>query len=303
MYCLLFVTPCPHLTANTEAIVRVQTVVRKASSRQHAPASPGADGDSQAVDVHSSSTSGVHALEAQPNRDGSDIKQMHAPVPRASSVDISARGDEAAAAQPLASSVPRDAGQASHDVAPPKSIADMSPQRPEEGAAAPLHRASSQREEDDTLQLLHYLRLDRRPSNAHEQMLTASGYSESTQQATSRQMHAGTAAGSSTACQSPHATRSEAPCAQFTSDITNMSDFTEEMPRTLDATDAKEQLLCALDNMAGERPQEPFAGRYILLRERVEGGQAVVNFARDEQGGFFQYAIKCAPNSRRQALA
>ena len=36
-----------------------------------------------------------------------------------------------------------------------------------------------------------------------------------------------------------------------------------------------------------------FAGRYVLLAEMVEGGQAIVNFARDQGSGSFQYAIKC----------
>ena len=71
------------------------------------------------------------------------------------------------------------------------------------------------------------------------------------------------------------------------------TDFTEAPLRTLDAGGAKEQLLYALDNMASRQPPEPFAKRYLLMRERVTGGQAVVNFARDEQGSFFQYAIKC----------
>ena len=44
--------------------------------------------------------------------------------------------------------------------------------------------------------------------------------------------------------------------------------------------------------MAGKQPPELFAGRYMLLPERAAGGQALVNFARDATGGFYQYAIK-----------
>ena len=51
----------------------------------------------------------------------------------------------------------------------------------------------------------------------------------------------------------------------------------------------------ALANMRDAGPQEPFVGHYLLLKEQVQGGQALVVFARGRDGGFFQYAIKCAP--------
>jgi hypothetical protein len=53
-----------------------------------------------------------------------------------------------------------------------------------------------------------------------------------------------------------------------------------------------QQLNRALNNMRIARPSQPFAGRYLLLQERASGGQAVIAFARDRDGGFFQYAIK-----------
>lgn len=65
-------------------------------------------------------------------------------------------------------------------------------------------------------------------------------------------------------------------------------------PSTMDAFGPREQLIVALDNISSEVPRLAFARRYILLPERILGGQAVVNFARDESAGFFQYAIKCA---------
>lgn len=64
--------------------------------------------------------------------------------------------------------------------------------------------------------------------------------------------------------------------------------------RTLDEPDAKAQLVTALHNMATAAPVQLFARRYQLLDARVEGGQAVVCFARDSAGSMFQYAIKCA---------
>ena len=50
----------------------------------------------------------------------------------------------------------------------------------------------------------------------------------------------------------------------------------------------RQQLLRALNNMRVARPPQPFAGRYLLLRERAGGGQAVIAFARDREGGYFQ---------------
>ena len=60
------------------------------------------------------------------------------------------------------------------------------------------------------------------------------------------------------------------------------------------AKDAKAHLLHELDMAASAAKPPVFAGRYMLMAERVEGGQAVVNFARDHPsiGGFYQYAIK-----------
>ena len=68
-----------------------------------------------------------------------------------------------------------------------------------------------------------------------------------------------------------------------------------ECAATLAEPDALAQLRTALENVAATKPAVDFAGRYLLLQERVEGGQAVVNFARDANGGVSQYAIKCAP--------
>lgn len=66
-------------------------------------------------------------------------------------------------------------------------------------------------------------------------------------------------------------------------------------PATLEGANAKRRILTALANMAAEEPPAVFAGRYVLLQERVVGGQAVVNFARSHDGGFSQFAIKCGP--------
>jgi hypothetical protein len=48
-----------------------------------------------------------------------------------------------------------------------------------------------------------------------------------------------------------------------------------------------------LSAMASADPPQLFGGKYVLLNERVAGGQALVNFARDASGGYYQYAIKC----------
>ena len=50
----------------------------------------------------------------------------------------------------------------------------------------------------------------------------------------------------------------------------------------------------AIDNMNAANPPRVFAEQFYLLNERIVGGQALVNFARDRDGGFFQYAVKCA---------
>ena len=44
--------------------------------------------------------------------------------------------------------------------------------------------------------------------------------------------------------------------------------------------------------MATADPPELFDGRFLLMNERVEGGQALVSFAREASGTFAQYAIK-----------
>jgi hypothetical protein len=59
----------------------------------------------------------------------------------------------------------------------------------------------------------------------------------------------------------------------------------------------KEQLERALQRMANAGQQEPFLGRFLIMQEHSMGGQARVQFARGGDGGFFQYAIKCAPFS------
>ena len=49
----------------------------------------------------------------------------------------------------------------------------------------------------------------------------------------------------------------------------------------------------ALDNLAEQNPPGTFKGRYSVLRERTDGGQALVQFVNDVQR-FCQYAVKCA---------
>jgi hypothetical protein len=70
---------------------------------------------------------------------------------------------------------------------------------------------------------------------------------------------------------------------------------------TLEEQDAKLQLVRALENMAAVQPPAVFAARYVLLQERVSGGQAVVNFARGASGaGAEQVAIKCDSRARQR---
>ena len=66
------------------------------------------------------------------------------------------------------------------------------------------------------------------------------------------------------------------------------------LPQTLVQPDRGSQLVTALENMAQASPPALLAGKYMLLDERAAGSQAVVAFARGGDGGFFQYAIKCA---------
>lgn len=54
--------------------------------------------------------------------------------------------------------------------------------------------------------------------------------------------------------------------------------------------------------MATRRPPEVFAQEYVLLDERIAGGQAIVNFARDAATGAHRYAIKCVADAVAIAL-
>lgn len=56
--------------------------------------------------------------------------------------------------------------------------------------------------------------------------------------------------------------------------------------------DERERLAVALENMALADPPQLFDGRFLLHNERVDGGQALVCFARATSGGFEQLAIK-----------
>lgn len=58
--------------------------------------------------------------------------------------------------------------------------------------------------------------------------------------------------------------------------------------------DAREALVDALLDQSNAQPGELFAGRYVLSGDFVEGGQAIVAFARNATGEQ-QFAIKCAP--------
>ena len=63
--------------------------------------------------------------------------------------------------------------------------------------------------------------------------------------------------------------------------------------RTPETDDAHARLVAALQNFAAAEPPQLFAGKYLLLQERVVGGQAMVNFARVPGGSIDSYAIKC----------
>ena len=71
---------------------------------------------------------------------------------------------------------------------------------------------------------------------------------------------------------------------------------------TLGEPEAHGRLVTALENMARAEPAQLFAGRYRLKAEWVQGGQALVVFARDDADGFFQYAIKCGSVSSCTSL-
>ena len=59
-------------------------------------------------------------------------------------------------------------------------------------------------------------------------------------------------------------------------EATMSPDMVSAVPNTLDDTAPGWQLTTALDNLAASDPPQLFAGRYVLLRERVDGGQATV---------------------------
>jgi hypothetical protein len=60
-------------------------------------------------------------------------------------------------------------------------------------------------------------------------------------------------------------------------------------------TDSRDQLERALDHMAVDVKGYGglFAGRFRITKERRSGAQALVQFARGGEDGFFQHAIKC----------
>jgi hypothetical protein len=62
------------------------------------------------------------------------------------------------------------------------------------------------------------------------------------------------------------------------------------------APSRREHLEEVLHHMATAHQPELFIGRFLLMRERTASGQAVIQFARSGDGGFYQYAIKCVPN-------
>ena len=103
--------------------------------------------------------------------------------------------------------------------------------------------------------------------------------------------------------------RAQATAAHTNRDYTD-SPMSSLLPkRTEEHDDAQARLVVALENFANAEPPQLFAGKYLLLDERVVGGQAVVNFARGPGGSIFTYAIKCVtrnrysvPSSAAQAL-
>ena len=81
------------------------------------------------------------------------------------------------------------------------------------------------------------------------------------------------------------------------STVSGFSGAVYSQPNTLEQPQERDRLRTALLNMAEAEPPQLFAGRYRLKAEWVQGGQALVVFARDDADGFFQYAIKCALHS------
>ena len=73
-----------------------------------------------------------------------------------------------------------------------------------------------------------------------------------------------------------------------------------ELARVPSADGKQAQLVAALQAMERASPPELFMGKYHVVRDRVSGGQATVQFVRGGEGGFFQYAIKCARPSAVQ---
>ena len=71
----------------------------------------------------------------------------------------------------------------------------------------------------------------------------------------------------------------------------------DTMPHTVAEPDMRSKVSTALHNMAEQEPPALFAGRFQLLSEQCQGGQAVVHFARDARGSLKQFAIKCAAHS------
>ena len=91
--------------------------------------------------------------------------------------------------------------------------------------------------------------------------------------------------------------RAHASAAYTSRDYTGSSNSPLLPKRTVENNDAHARLVAALQTFAAAEPPHVFAGKYLLLDERVVGGQAVVNFARGPGGSIDSYAIKCDPYS------
>lgn len=74
-------------------------------------------------------------------------------------------------------------------------------------------------------------------------------------------------------------------------------DYAEDTAAVRDAEGDMAALECALEHLAAKRPPGLIADRFAVLRDRVRGGQALVQMAKDSDG-FFNYAIKCALQMR-----
>jgi hypothetical protein len=64
-----------------------------------------------------------------------------------------------------------------------------------------------------------------------------------------------------------------------------------------EAESLRARLNRAMRQMVLAQPPLKFLGKYLIVQDHAEGGQAFVQFARGGDGGFFQYAIKCALRS------